>query len=43
MIKYQDYEEDFRKLNIQEDEGKIILDFLERITEIVIESYNERQ
>ena len=43
MIKYQDYETDFQNLNIQEEEGRLILDFLARITEIAIEAYNERQ
>ena len=43
MTDYKYYEEDFKKLNIQEEEGKMILDFLARITEIAIEAYNERQ
>ena len=43
MIKYQDYNEYFQELNLSEDEGKIITEYLIRLIDIVIEKYDERR
>jgi len=43
MINYQDYEDIFSELNISEGEGMAILDYLTKIIDIAIESYNEYQ
>lgn len=43
MTKYQDYEVYFRGLNISEEEGEVILDYLAQIVEIAIEMYNEQR
>ena len=42
MLKYQDYEPYFQELNVDEKEGAIILAFLEKIIEITIQTYNDR-
>ena len=41
MIKYQDYEDVFRELYFSEGEGRAILDYLTKIIDIAIESYND--
>lgn len=43
MINYQDYENDFKELNIKEDEAVIVLNYLNEIIEIAIETYNEQR
>lgn len=45
MIKYEDYDEDFKKLgvNINKEEAEIILDYINSIIEITIQSYNGQQ
>ena len=43
MIKYKDYEDFFRELNISEGEGREIFDYLTQIIDIAIESYNEQR
>lgn len=41
MIKYEDYKNDFNELNIRENEAIMVLDYLNKIIELTIESYNE--
>ena len=43
MLKYQDYEEEFQQLNISENEGKTLLEYLNGIIELALETYNDRK
>lgn len=43
MLEYQDYEDDFKELNIKENEAVMVLDYLDKIIEIAIETYNEQR
>ena len=35
MLNYQDYDEDFRKLGLNENEQKVVLDFFHQLGEIL--------
>ncbi|MBQ2018927.1 MAG: hypothetical protein II216_07520 [Alistipes sp.] len=43
MLNYQDYENDFNKLNITKEEGIILLDFLEALALIGIEYHENNE
>lgn len=43
MSNYQDYENDFNKLNITKEEGIILLDFLEALALIGIEYHENNE
>ncbi|MBR4146849.1 MAG: hypothetical protein IKU00_10520 [Bacteroidales bacterium] len=36
MLNYQDYDEDFRRLGIDENEQKVVLDFFHQLGEILL-------
>ena len=36
MLNYQDYDEDFRKLGLNESEQKVVLDYFHQLGEIII-------
>jgi len=40
MIKFEDYANEFKQLNINKKEGEIILNFLSKIIRLSIETYN---
>jgi len=35
MLNYQDYDEDFRQLGLNENEQKVVLDFFHQLGEII--------
>ena len=41
MLNYYDYKDDFKKLNINEEDSAIILAYIDELTDIAIEHYNE--
>ena len=42
MLNYQDYDEDFRKLGIDENEQKVVLDFFHQLGEILLNNNIEK-
>ena len=42
MLNYQDYDEDFRKLGIDENEKKVVLDFFHHLGEILLNNNIEK-
>ena len=42
MLNYQDYDEDFRKLGIDENEQKVVLDFFHHLGEILLNNNIEK-
>lgn len=42
MLNYQDYEEDFRRLGINENEQKVVLDFFHQLGEILLNNNIEK-
>lgn len=43
MIKYNDYEEYFNKLNVTEDEASMLIGYLTALAEIGINNYVEKE
>lgn len=41
MLNYYDYQDDFKKLNINEEDSTIILAYIDVLADIAIEYYNE--
>lgn len=42
MLNYQDYDEDFRRLGINENEQKVVLDFFRQLGEILLNNNIEK-
>ena len=42
MLNYQDYDEDFRRLGIDENEQKVVLDFFHQLGEILLNNNIEK-
>ena len=42
MLNYQDYDEDFRKLGLNENEQKVVLDFFHQLGEILFNNKIEK-
>lgn len=42
MLNYQDYDEDFRQLGLNENEQKVVLDFFHRLGEILFNNKIEK-
>lgn len=42
MLHYQDYDEDFRRLGIDENEQKVVLDFFHQLGEILLNNNIEK-
>ena len=42
MLNYQDYDEDFRQLGLNENEQKVVLDFFHQLGQILLNNNIER-
>lgn len=42
MLNYQDYDEEFRRLGINENEQKVVLDFFHQLGEILLNNNIEK-
>lgn len=42
MLNYQDYDEDFRRLGIKENEQRVVLDFFHQLGEILLNNNIEK-
>lgn len=42
MLNYQDYDEDFRELGINENEQKVVLDYFHQLGEILLNNKIEK-
>ena len=42
MLNYQDYDEDFRQLGLNENEQKVVLDFFHQLGEILVNNKIEK-
>lgn len=42
MLNYQDYDEDFRKLGLNENEQKVVLDFFHQLGQILLNNNIEK-
>ena len=42
MLNYQDYDEDFRKLGIDENEQRVVLEFFHQLGEILLNNNIEK-
>lgn len=42
MLNYQDYDEDFRRLGINENEQRVVLDFFHQLGEILLNNNIEK-
>lgn len=42
MLNYQDYDEDFRQLGLNENEQKVVLDFFHQLGEILLNNNIEK-
>lgn len=42
MLNYQDYDEDFRRLGIDENKQKVVLDFFHQLGEILLNNNIEK-